>query len=105
MSKILIFGGTTEGRRLAQIFAKNGIETELCVASEYGEKLMEFSDFEELTANENSLLKIKTGRISKSEMENLCNASFRGGGNRLYTAGFSGGNSCNQAGARIVACR
>ena len=76
MSKILIFGGTTEGRRLAQIFAKNGIETELCVASEYGEKLMEFSDFEELTANENSLLKIKTGRISKSEMENLCKNGY-----------------------------
>jgi len=76
MSKILIFGGTTEGRRLAQIFAKNGIETELCVASEYGEKLMEFSDFKELTADENSLLKIKTGRISKNEMENLCKNGY-----------------------------
>ena len=60
MSGILIFGGTTEGRRLAQIFAKNKIKTELCVASEYGEKLMEFSDFEELSPSENSFLKIKT---------------------------------------------
>lgn len=76
MSGILIFGGTTEGRRLAQIFAKNKIETELCVASEYGEKLMEFSDFEELSPSENSFLKIKTGRISKDEMENLCKNGY-----------------------------
>ena len=76
MSRILIFGGTTEGRRLAQIFAKNKIETELCVASEYGEKLMEFSDFEELSPSENSFLKIKTGRISKDEMENLCKNGY-----------------------------
>lgn len=76
MSGILIFGGTTEGRRLAQIFAKNKIKTELCVASEYGEKLMEFSDFEELSPSENSFLKIKTGRISKDEMENLCKNGY-----------------------------
>lgn len=76
MSRILIFGGTTEGRRLAQIFAKNKIETELCVASEYGEKLMEFSDFKELSPSENSFLKIKTGRISKDEMENLCENGY-----------------------------
>ena len=84
MSGILIFGGTTEGRRLAQIFAKNKIKTELCVASEYGEKLMEFSDFEELSPSENSFLKIKTGRISKDEMENLCKNGYSAVGDATH---------------------
>lgn len=71
MSGVLIFGGTTEGRLIAQALARNGIQAELSVASEYGEKLMEASDFSELSPAEASFLRIRSGRISREGMEGL----------------------------------
>lgn len=41
MKKILIFAGTTEGRTLAKIFHNNGLEVHICVATEYGEKVLD----------------------------------------------------------------
>lgn len=41
MKSILIFSGTTEGRELAETIAKAGIFCEVCVATEYGEQIME----------------------------------------------------------------
>ena len=38
MKKIVIFAGTTEGRRLSEILADAGIAHTVCVATEYGEK-------------------------------------------------------------------
>lgn len=38
--KILIFGGTTEGRRLAALLSENGIACTVCVATEYGMQTM-----------------------------------------------------------------
>lgn len=66
--KILIFGGTTEGRKLAQILAKNKIECELRVATEYGEQVVENSDLPEAAF---SHIHIKTGRLSQQEMLGL----------------------------------
>lgn len=40
MNKILLFGGTTEGRLAAEIIAKEKIPFELCVATDYGAELM-----------------------------------------------------------------
>ncbi|MBR6967590.1 MAG: precorrin-6A reductase [Ruminococcus sp.] len=40
MSELLIFGGTTEGRRLADICVKNGISADVSVATEYGASLL-----------------------------------------------------------------
>ena len=40
MDKILLFAGTTEGRRLAEYLSKYGQEAHVCVATEYGEKLI-----------------------------------------------------------------
>ena len=37
MKKIVIFAGTTEGRRLSEILADAGIAHTVCVATEYGE--------------------------------------------------------------------
>ena len=40
MKKIVIFAGTTEGRRLSEILADAGIAHTVCVATEYGEIVM-----------------------------------------------------------------
>lgn len=58
MKRILIFSGTTEGRRLCELLAENGISCTVCVATEYGETVMEKS--EKVT--------IRTGRMNRQEM-------------------------------------
>jgi precorrin-6Y C5,15-methyltransferase (decarboxylating) len=40
MSKILLFAGTVEGRTLAEYLIRFGITIHVCVATEYGEKLL-----------------------------------------------------------------
>lgn len=40
MSEILIFGGTTEGRYLAEFCDRNGISADVSVVSEYGKELL-----------------------------------------------------------------
>lgn len=37
---VLVFGGTSEGRKLAEIFNANNRKCTICVATEYGEKLL-----------------------------------------------------------------
>ena len=44
MNRILIFGGTTEGRLLAEFCDKNGINAFVSVATGYGESLLHKSD-------------------------------------------------------------
>ncbi len=41
MFNVLIFGGTTEGRELAELCAKNDIPAWVCVATDYGASLLE----------------------------------------------------------------
>lgn len=41
MKEILVFGGTTEGRRIAKTLCSDGFSCTVCVATEYGEKVME----------------------------------------------------------------
>lgn len=43
MSKVLIFAGTTEGRKLAEYLDRQRVEAHVCVATEYGEKLLPVS--------------------------------------------------------------
>ncbi len=40
MSELLIFGGTTEGRELAEYCVRNGVSTDVSVATEYGASLL-----------------------------------------------------------------
>lgn len=40
MSQVLLFGGTTEGRILAEYLSNRHIHTYVCVATDYGEKLL-----------------------------------------------------------------
>ena len=61
--EILIFSGTSEGRKLAEILLQNGIAVTVCVATEYGQEMMEQQDNQRLT--------LCTGRMDVSEMERL----------------------------------
>ena len=57
----LVFAGTSEGRQLAGFLKKHHIYAQLCVATEYGEELLE-SEISEY-------VQVHTGRMSESEME------------------------------------
>ena len=43
--KVLIFGGTSEGRRLSECLCRNKIAHTLCVATDYGEEVLEPSEY------------------------------------------------------------
>lgn len=58
MKEILIFAGTTEGRKLSECLAASKIAHTICVATEYGE----------LVLQENSLVKIQQGRMNQDEI-------------------------------------
>ena len=57
--KILIFSGTTEGRRLSEMLSEAGIRHFVCVASEYGSEVM----------STDSLAAIRIGKMNENEME------------------------------------
>ena len=38
--RILVFSGTTEGKNVALTLARRGWQVEMCVATEYGEKVL-----------------------------------------------------------------
>lgn len=44
MSRVLIFSGTTEGRKLSEVLSAAGIICDVCVATEYGREVMNHSD-------------------------------------------------------------
>ncbi len=59
MKEILVFAGTTEGRRLSEYLAASRIPHTLCVATEYGE----------LVLKENPFLKVHQGRMNQEEIK------------------------------------
>ena len=61
MKKPLIFSGTTEGRTLSEKLTASGIAHIVCVATEYGELVMEPS----------GLADVRTGRMTALEMYDL----------------------------------
>ena len=61
MKNVLIFSGTTEGRRLAETLVKNGIFCHVCVATEYGVQVMEASE----------LMQVHMGRLDVDAMKDL----------------------------------
>ena len=70
MKKIVIFAGTTEGRRLSEILADAGIAHTVCVATEYGEIVMrEQTDAEAVRAKEQSIVSLHCGRMDRKQME------------------------------------
>ncbi len=61
MRDIIIFSGTTEGRTLSEQLSAQSIPHRVCVASEYGMRLM----------SERGQARILTGRLDRNEMEGL----------------------------------
>ena len=59
MKEILIFAGTTEGRKLSEWLVAEGIAHTLCVATEYGEIVLE----------EHPLVKVHKGRMNQAEIK------------------------------------
>lgn len=67
MKEILIFAGTTEGRKLSECLAASGIFHTVCVATEYGEIVLKTSPF----------LKVHRGRMEREEIKQFIqNGSF-----------------------------
>lgn len=62
MNRLLLFAGTTEGRELAEFLARSGIACEICVATEYGEQLLE---------TVSPVHTVHAGRLTKEEMVRL----------------------------------
>ena len=58
MKEVLIFAGTTEGRKLSEQLVENGIAHTVCVATEYGE----------IVLKEHPLMKIHKGRMNQDEI-------------------------------------
>ncbi len=58
---ILIFGGTTEGRTLAETLARQQIPCTVCVATEYGEQVMPPSEY----------IEVRQGRLTREQMAEL----------------------------------
>ena len=61
MKKVIIFGGTTEGRKLAETLEEAEIFCVYCVATEYGKE----------PVKESSYIKIHSGRLDAEGMVNL----------------------------------
>lgn len=59
MKEILIFAGTTEGRKLSECLSAAGIAHTVCVATEYGE----------IVLKEHSFAKVHRGRMDQEEMK------------------------------------
>jgi len=64
MKKPLIFSGTTEGRELSEKLSAAGIRHIVCVATEYGELVMEPDDMAD----------VRTGRMTALEMYDMIKA-------------------------------
>ena len=70
MKKIVIFAGTTEGRRLSEILADAGIAHTVCVATEYGEIVMrEQTDAEAARTKEQPFVSLHRSRMDREQME------------------------------------
>ncbi len=61
MKTVLIYSGTTEGRRLAELLAKEKSSVEVCVATEYGQQVMTPSKY----------ISVRQKRLSVEEMRRL----------------------------------
>ncbi len=61
MTRVLIFGGATEGRELAETLERSRISCEVCVATDYGAQVMRESEY----------LRVRQGRLDAEQMRRL----------------------------------
>ncbi|HIZ65942.1 MAG TPA: precorrin-6A reductase [Candidatus Blautia pullicola] len=65
MCKVIVFGGTTEGRHLAKFLEKRKIPAHICVATAYGEELLPEGEGLEISHNPLGLEEMKTLFLEK----------------------------------------
>lgn len=68
--KVLIFAGTTEGRKLAEVLAENGVACVVCVATEYGAQVMREAE-SHMAARYGEWIDLRQGRLDADEMRAL----------------------------------
>lgn len=61
LNQVLIFSGTSEGRKLAETLSAHAIHSTVCVATEYGQEVMQ----------ESKGIEVRVGRLNQEEMEQL----------------------------------
>lgn len=61
MCKVIIFAGTTEGRKIAEFLDRQKVKTYVCTATEYGESLIPKSEY----------MQVSGRRLNKQEIEEL----------------------------------
>ena len=61
MCKVLVFAGTTEGRKIAEFLDSQSIPSHICVATEYGEELLPKSGH----------MTVSHTRLDREDMERL----------------------------------
>lgn len=64
MTDVIIFGGTTEGRALAELLERKRSSALICVATEYGEALLEAG----------GAVRVRAGRLDAAGIERLLSA-------------------------------
>lgn len=65
--EVLIFAGTSEGRRLSEYLSDKGVYYTVCVATEYGE----------IALKAHPMLKVRKGRMNRSEIKDfIINGNF-----------------------------
>lgn len=60
MGKVLVFAGTVEGRKIAEYLVQAGIAVHVCVATEYGEKLLPKGEGITITSKRLTMEEMKT---------------------------------------------
>ncbi len=61
MKRLLVFGGTAEGRSVCEYLAKKCVKHTVCVATDYGEEVLQKNDW----------MDVHQGRLTQQEMETL----------------------------------
>ena len=71
MKKLVIFAGTTEGRRLSEILADAGIAHTVCVAMEYGEIVMreQTESTKAMQTAGQPIVNLHCGRMDREQMQ------------------------------------
>lgn len=75
MSRIVLFAGTTEGRKIVRWMEEKEVELLVCTATDYGkelvEKLVEEHNHDEKIANnnKNQRIVVYSGRMSEEKMK------------------------------------
>ncbi|MDO4754269.1 MAG: precorrin-6A reductase [Bacillota bacterium] len=68
MYRVVLFGGTTEGRVIARVLAETGVPSAVFVATEYGEQALEF---DALGNASETAMDVFARRIDEAEMKRL----------------------------------